>query len=678
MHPNITKIIDQYLSGELSAKDKSAFEERLNNTPELQAEVELQKSISEGAARASQRTNVQRIGKRYHFTKFLKWAGISLAVIAAAITSYILLTTPSAVSPISQELIDEMDKTAQIEELQAQYFQIPEEGSVVISEGGVLLSVPADAFLLDGQIYTGKSIVQLQEATNGSDIVKSGLSTVSGDQLLETQGMFGVQGFTEDGKPLDFNPKVGVYVQVPVDGYKQGMQLYDGKKLADGSINWQDPEPLEKLPVPINMSELDFYPVEYEAHLDEIKWKQDKKSRDSLYLSFEDYGNEIYYTRGKYLFESKCATCHLVNGDATGPSLMAVRYRWAEGGALPESVYDWVNNWEETASKDPYAANVVGYTSTSHTNFPDLSKEAIDRIYDYIDSENMDVVASPCDQNIESQYFEEGEELSYYPVLSDLPLEDTIPEDAVSEAACEAIVNSDCFEHISPSKVLAFWNSKFNNTNLSTREFERRMRIIHETCNDLVLEKYTQNLDKSISEIDKEVVALGYREFQKFASENVGALNPNNPHIKHLQEFYQNGIDKLKKNSYNAQKAERDRQAKQDTAISNERRKERKRSIERENQAFDEEYNYNLDNVYKQLGYTKGFTIRGGSGNVSAPTVALKNIDALVREATAARKSTTITDPVTDRRAQLTYNAFSFTVENHKKLQQVVCLYLSS
>ena len=90
---------------------------------------------------------------------------------------------------------------------------------------------------------------------------------MSGDRLLETQGMFGVAGFTPEGKSLDFNPKVGVYVQTPVDEYKDKMQLFDGVKKADGSIDWQNPKPMEKLPVPVDMSELDFYPEGYEDHL---------------------------------------------------------------------------------------------------------------------------------------------------------------------------------------------------------------------------------------------------------------------------------------------------------------------------------------------------------------------------------------------------------------------------
>jgi hypothetical protein len=173
--------------------------------------------------------------------------------------------------------------------------------------------------LKNGNPYTGEAIVQFQEAMDAEDIVTSGLSTMSGDRLLETQGMFSLRSYTKDGEELEVNPDVGVYAQAPFDEAKQGMQLFSGEKDANGNIDWQNPEPMYKLPVPVDMSELDFYPAEYEPYLDKQKWKQSKKSRDSLYLSFEEYQDEAReyaiqsqkdYLKGYALFKNNCATYH--------------------------------------------------------------------------------------------------------------------------------------------------------------------------------------------------------------------------------------------------------------------------------------------------------------------------------------------------------------------------------
>ena len=81
---------------------------------------------------------------------------------------------------------------------------------------------------------------------------------MAGDRLLETQGMFGLKAFDENGKLLEMNPKIGVYVQVPVAEQKKGMQLFTGIPDAKGNIDWKDPQPLEKIPTMANMKDLDF------------------------------------------------------------------------------------------------------------------------------------------------------------------------------------------------------------------------------------------------------------------------------------------------------------------------------------------------------------------------------------------------------------------------------------
>src|SRR5690606_15454452 len=153
--------------------------------------------------------------------------------------------------------------------------------------------------------------------------------------LLETQGMFSFRAHTPEGELLDINPKTGVYVQIPVEEHKAGMQLYDGVKNEEGIVNWVNPEPLMKIPVPVDMAELDFYPVGYEDSLNAMKLRKDKKFRDSLYLAMEsDF--VTHYDLGKKLFESKCATCHRLGEHSTGPNLSNVRNKWVRAGETKE------------------------------------------------------------------------------------------------------------------------------------------------------------------------------------------------------------------------------------------------------------------------------------------------------------------------------------------------------
>lgn len=618
MNPNITKIIDQYLSGELNAEDKIVFEERMATNSELQAEVKLQETINEGIIRASLRDTVKKTGRKYHRKKLLKWSGMSVIALAivTATSLYLFSTTDHSndLPLVTKELKEDLEEYAQIENLPIQYFPIAQNGGVVLSAKGVLLSIPKEAFMINGKPYNGAVIVQFQEALSGGDIVKSGLSTMSGDRLLETQGMFGVAGFTPDGKELDFNPKVGVYVQTHVDEYKDKMQLFDGVKKADGTIDWQNPKPLEKLPVPVDMADLDFYPEGYEDHLDNEKWNKSKKSRDSLYLSLE--GSDIGY----------------IDGSDEEISLESLTYRVS---VLP-----------------PCKITVE------------------ERDYLYGDNRAIDVNMTSMEATRLSKWKEGPRYESYFKYFN--PDEHvTVSHSTGGYAVADTVDSDDYYEtedyagpyYLSPSKVLAFWNKKFNNTNLATREFEKRVRVMHAKCGagNPILKKYTNHLSKPMWKIDNEVAAMGYPEFKEFAAENIGVMNPDNPHIKGLQDFYEKGIQKLREQNRNYQNIEKKRRKNWDKEISDERQSEKKRTNKRTATALDQEYKFNMKHVKKHFGKTKGFSIKHGKGGV------IKNIDAYVMEATVNRRTTTIIDPTTGKTTEIVYNKLSLEIENSDK-----------
>lgn len=559
MDPNITKLIDLYLSGELSDEDRAVFEQRIQTHPELKQEVELQQSIYEAAKRTVARQKVEKAAKNYHVGRWLRWGGLGLIAVVltvASISAYNYVANTHEGDPerlVPMELQEKLNDEAQLDGLKSHYYSIPVEGNVVLSEDGILVSVPKHAFLKNGKVYEGESIIQFQEALKASDIVKAGLSTMSGDRLLETQGMMALQAFTPQGELLEFNPKVGVYVQVPVDEYKEGMQLFDGVKQPNGTINWQNPEPLEKKPIPVDMADLNFYPEGYEDFLNDQKWKRSKKSRDSLYLSFEENVN--------------------------------VGVSQSEQAQLTDELYSAI-------------ADSVGD--------------------------------------------------SY----------------AVSMAAVEDVSQ---FPYICPSSVLGFWNKRFNNTNLSTREFERRMQAIHATCNNEVLTKYTDGLDRPIHSIDAEVAKMGYGEFDAFANEQVGRVNVSDAHYRNLKQFYAEAVNQLQANARKLAEREKQRQQSFDKKVLTERRKEYERTVQRNAQNLSEEFQFNLKDVYRQLGKTVGFTLGVGaptSNRRPSSASAVKNIDRYVWDATIARKTTVITDPETGKTAQITYNAFSFEVED--------------
>ena len=91
--------------------------------------------------------------------------------------------------------------------------------------------------------------------------------------------------------------------------------------------------------------------------------------------------------QGDALFKAKCATCHQIFKDGTGPKLFEARQKWSDGGAAEGSIFQWVNNWSNAAAADPYAQSVSTWSETAMTAFPDLSKEQITSIFDWVDSQ---------------------------------------------------------------------------------------------------------------------------------------------------------------------------------------------------------------------------------------------------------------------------------------------------
>ncbi len=597
MNLQITTRIDQYLTGEMSSVEKANFETELSTNSQLKQEVDLQSLTMEGIKMSAQRQMIKKTANTYRFHKTLKWLAVggAIALLASSILYYVLSAQSSEDSRLDRDGSDssgliEMPtdtvgtadssfvKTIEqgglpYEGIPAQYFTIPTKGGVVLSDEGVLLSIPENAFLKNNVAYSGPVVLQFQEALKGSDIIKGGLNTASGNDLLETRGMISLTAYTPEQEILEVNPQVGVYVQMPVSNLNSDMMLFVEVLSGDGSeIDWQNPEALEKIPVPVDMALLNFYPPYYESKLDDLKWKKDKHSRDSLYMSFE--------------------------------------------------------NWGEN------------YSSTN------------------ILTDALEVTVPPSSINIIEN-----------PINPKVSIADTFYTINASSNTSFAKANM-----LKPSKVMAFWNSQFNNTILATREFEKRMKVIHELCQPEILSIYVNDINRPMYQMDKDAakaVSSNMRStFEAFASERVGSIAVNNPHLEQLVKFYSSSVKALSEAQKKIFEEERARQQKWDIGISNERMRERLRTQQQNAQTYNDELQLNMENVYRQLGLTASFTIRGGAGGRRIGTI-MKNVDAFVRSATRSRVTATYVDNTTGKKATLKYNEFSFEVPEAGKYKKL-------
>lgn len=91
---------------------------------------------------------------------------------------------------------------------------------------------------------------------------------------------------------------------------------------------------------------------------------------------------------GKNLFLGKCASCHNLFKDATGPSLVGFENRgnWADR----KNIYSWVRNPSLYMKNDSYTRNLKTAYNSMMTGFPDLTNEEIDAICEYISQAEME------------------------------------------------------------------------------------------------------------------------------------------------------------------------------------------------------------------------------------------------------------------------------------------------
>jgi hypothetical protein len=206
------------------------------------------------------------------------------------------------------------------------------------------------------------------------------------------------------------------------------------------------------------------------------------------------------------------------------------------------------------------------------------------------------------------------------------------------------------------------------------------MKSVHGTCNKDVLARYTDNLNKPLHEIDAMVARMGYPQFSEFAAERVGAVKLDNPHMNNLRQFYDRTTAQLRNRAKKDRAFIRKQEQEYDDALSRSREKEGKRTAEREVASLEEELDFNMTSVMRQLGKKNvGFTIkRGGKavpGNNGNAMANVYNVDRFVSEASIGRKTGTFTDMETGKTAKITYNDFSVEVKDAKSYGKLM-LYL--
>ena len=134
-----------------------------------------------------------------------------------------------------ENMADLMERLSEDNE---QEYQFPANENVKLTAlNGTNIWIPANAFVNEnGEIITGEVTFRMREAYSSLDIIANGLSTLSGEKILETGGMVYMEAESE-GQKLQVREGVDLLIEMPTDKTQEGMQLFTGNLTDDGIVD---------------------------------------------------------------------------------------------------------------------------------------------------------------------------------------------------------------------------------------------------------------------------------------------------------------------------------------------------------------------------------------------------------------------------------------------------------
>jgi mono/diheme cytochrome c family protein len=674
--------IENYLLGKMNEADKLVFEEKMKADANLRTEVEKQMQVMEAVKRSGVRSDVRTAGKKYFLRKnIFKWGLGGAGLLAATLVVMFMsggnpFNSTDNTDPYYLPELNERNEKVWADAdkyLPSQYFSIDNSKDTVIeTEGGIVFAIPKGVFLDEsGHPVTGNVKLNVKEALKPEDIVKGGMDTRSDGKLLETGGMFYLNP-TQGGKNLKIDASKGIYTEVPTDKQKPGMQLFEGQRMPDGSINWKNPRPAEKFLTPVDITTLNFYPPLYLDSLKRMGYDvKDKKFTDSLYYSFARFFSPVNMTNkdsarsnsdvvpapsanspdtytsdsgpdkltldGKRLFRANCMACHFLDSRvSTAPGFAGISTRHSK-----EFSFRYTKNWMEMVKSGNAEAikTSQSYPNTMTIFEGTLTDEEVKAIVDYI-------YAQPSEYKIEPH--------------SSIPF-------------------GEGFHGINPAKIKTIWNREYDNTLLATKEFEARLPFIFKTCKEEILDLYINNLNKRLSGIDSIAAGMDahmHDQFMQFASRNDGRVKITEGHLKKLQEYYQKKARAYTEAITKTQEKFWKQQGAMDEVALQKLNDHNSKNAKIEQENFTREYEKNVEDAYRQLGIKHSFVPAEDTYGATIAGAGWWNLDQEVYASTQSRTSMEYTDPNSGKTAKIIYQPFTLKVGGSERWDRLTAFLL--
>ena len=191
---NNTEKISRYLQGEMSSEERTAFEKQLSADKNLQEEFFIQQQIIKAAETAGLKNEFANgIRKKIINQRLVQW-GIPAILLVAAFVFYAVKT-----NLFSRHSTKENIKNTE------QFVISNAADTIIETRDGIVFAIPAHAF----NTKSDKIRLEIKTALSPYDIMRQGLSTTSNGALLQTAGMFYINGYDGD-QPVSMTPSSGV------------------------------------------------------------------------------------------------------------------------------------------------------------------------------------------------------------------------------------------------------------------------------------------------------------------------------------------------------------------------------------------------------------------------------------------------------------------------------------
>jgi cytochrome c2 len=670
---NNTEKIGRYLQNEMSADEINAFEKQLAGDKDLQQELAIQKQILAAVEKAGLKNSFGKAVRTKFISRMLIRWGIVLIVVSG-LAYYAFKTNIFSHSESGGEGINVVSGT--------EGFVIDNSADTIIeTDEGVVFGIPANAFNSENK----KIRLEIKTAISPDKIMLQGLSTTSNGQLLQTAGMFYLNGY-DGNKPVSLVKKIDV--SVPTEKVIPAMQLFDGVQDSSGRINWVNPKPIEKRLRTYDVTSLDFYPPYYLPVLKALeKDDTNKRYTDSLYYSFSGYPEMNpaidEQLQGGKIFYQKCASCHIMGKDLTGPNLQGVLSRWPSKQVLKE----WILDWKVATKKYPDVADKANWSPSDMQVFKgNLNDAELEALINWINEWQPQSQAPETTINS----FKVTKDSAGIIVLNK-PKEEGERDYATQRRRNDTLrYDTEASREIDPSRIRAIWDKKFNNTIIATKEFEERLQYMHSICRPLFL-VYLENLNKPMYEIDQFIAANVsemadvHHKFLEFAARKDGGVMLKEGIQQELSNYFEKKLKAYRDASAKTLAKHEQELARLAGIADNKRRTKETKDFLRKDKNFQEEFCANLTDAYRQIGVkrTCNDTIippppPTNYYNIEINTVGWKNLDMYVYDATEARESMTYTDPATGKKAAVTYKEVSIIIEDKQQFDRVLVYLLPS